>query len=174
MQERGPCLHVSRHRARLDHRGPLPVLAAAFIVGQRGFDRDSERRRTGIGAQTQVSAKDVSVLRPVLEDAHKPPGQSGEEIDGFERVGDRRRVRIDEHDQVDVGRKIQLVSTELAHPKHDPAGAFCRRSQVWQADFAAAVRVLQQKADRCANARIRQVGEASYRHLRGRFTRQIG
>ena len=41
LQKRFARREVAGHRARLDHRGALPVLAAALVVGQRGLDRRS-------------------------------------------------------------------------------------------------------------------------------------
>ena len=113
---------VAGKRPRLDHGGALPVLATAFVVVERRLDRDGERGRAGIGPQAQVGAEDIAVLRAVLENAQQPARQAHEQVGGLHRVDDGRRFGIEEHDQIDVGRKVELARAELAHAKDHPAG----------------------------------------------------
>ena len=44
LEERIAGPQIARDRARLDHRGALPVLAAALVIGQRRLDGDRQRR----------------------------------------------------------------------------------------------------------------------------------
>src|SRR5579872_4644932 len=53
---------VAGDLARLDHGGPLPVLAEAAVIVFGGGDRYRERRGSRIGPQPEIGAEDVSVL----------------------------------------------------------------------------------------------------------------
>ena len=60
---------VARHRARLDQRGALPVLAHALVVVKRRRRRDGDARRRGVGPEPKVGAEHIAVLRPLLHAA---------------------------------------------------------------------------------------------------------
>ena len=48
--EKGPPgIEVTRHRACLDHRRALPVLAIGLVIVERQFQRNGERHGTRIG-----------------------------------------------------------------------------------------------------------------------------
>ena len=64
-----------------------------------------------------------------------------------ERIDDRGRCRIEEDDQIDVGREIQLVRAELAHAEDDPAGAFAGIFRIGQLQLALSMRVEEQEVD---------------------------
>src|SRR5262249_14422958 len=53
---------VAGHRAGLDHRRTLPVLAHAFVVGLGRYHRHGKRGRGRIRAQPQVGAEDIAVV----------------------------------------------------------------------------------------------------------------
>jgi hypothetical protein len=61
VQERLPQGAVARHRARLDHRRALPVLAHRLVIGDRPPDGDRGRGGRGVGAQAEVGAEHVAV-----------------------------------------------------------------------------------------------------------------
>ena len=60
-KKRGAGHKVARAHARLDHRGAFPVLPHAFVIEERRFGRQGDLRRSGVGTQTQVCAKDITV-----------------------------------------------------------------------------------------------------------------
>ncbi len=74
-----PERQIAGHRARLDHRGALPVLAHAFVVGDGGGQRDGGRRHGGIGAQAQVGAEHVAVGVARLHQRHQAARDAGRE-----------------------------------------------------------------------------------------------
>src|SRR6185312_2998694 len=59
LQEGLARLFVPRDGPRLDHGGALPVLAAAFVVMQRGGNRYGQRSRARVGPQPQIGAEDI-------------------------------------------------------------------------------------------------------------------
>ena len=69
------------------------------------------------------------------------------------------RVRVVEHDEVDIARIVELVGAHLAHRQHDVARAVFRLRGIARLEAAAARGVAQQKADRCADRGIRQFGQ---------------
>ena len=174
LEERLARRDVAGHRPRLDHRGALPVLAAALVVVQRGLDRDRQRRRAGIGPQPQIGAEDIAVLGAVLQDAHEPARQPRKQVGRVHRIDDRRRFRIEEDDQVDVGGEIELVRAELAHAEHDPAGAFAGIFRVRQLQLALLMRVAQQEIDGRAGAGVGKIAQPAHRRLRIRLAGEVG
>ena len=134
---------------------------------QRRLDRDGERRRAGIGPQPQVGAEDIAVAGAVLQDAHQPPRQPRTNSSvAVERIEDRRRVGIEEHDQVDVGREIELVRAELAHAEHDPAGALAGIVGIGQLELALRMGIAQQEIDGRADAGVGKIAQPAHRRLR--------
>ena len=112
---------VARDRPRLDIGGALPVLAHAFIVAQRRFERDRDRRRARIGTQPQIGAKHIAVDRALAHDLHDALRQSDEKIDVLRRIGEARARAIEEDDEIDVGGVVQLEGAALAHAEKNPA-----------------------------------------------------
>ena len=115
------------------------------------------------------------MLGAVLEDADQPPGQPRKQLGAIERIGDRRRVGIEEHDQVDVGGEIQLMRAELAHAEHDPARAAGRdRPDRAVPACRAACAVAQQEIDCRADARHRRGRSAAAPSSRSGLAAEIG
>ena len=153
---------------------------------KRRLDGYCQRGGARIGTQPQVRAKDIAMLCPVLKDSDEPACQADKEIDGLIGLDDGRRVRIDQHDQVDIGREVQLIGTELAHAKQNPAAAFCRSRSIGELQFARAVGIEKQKIDGGANAfvckkaqplggcgRVRNIGKPAERNQAMRLRLQI-
>ena len=70
-----PQRQVAGHRARLDHRGALPVLAHALVVGHGGVHRDGRWGRRRIGPQPQIGAEHVAVGVARLHQRHQAAGK---------------------------------------------------------------------------------------------------
>ena len=100
-QERLAEREIAGAGARLDHRGALPVLPGAFVIVQCRDERDRDRRRGGIGTQPQIGAEHVTVDGALLHQLDEAARDAGEEAAGFGAF-ERRRVRVVEHDQVDI------------------------------------------------------------------------
>ena len=77
LQEPRAKLQIPRHGPRLRHRGAFPVLAHAFVVGDRGRQGDRRRRRGGIGAEAQVGAEHVAVRVPRFHEGDEVCARSG-------------------------------------------------------------------------------------------------
>ncbi len=103
---------------RLDHGGAFPVLSAALVIveGRRGRHRDLRRR--GIGTQPQVDAEDIALRRALLQELHELAGQAHEQHRRLDAVHQRRRIGIEQHDEVDVARIVELARAHLAHGEH--------------------------------------------------------
>ena len=68
-QEVAASIQVAGHGPRLDHGGPLPVLAEAAVIALRRRDRYRQRCRPRIGTQTEICTEDIAVPRPFLHNA---------------------------------------------------------------------------------------------------------
>ena len=127
---------VARDRPRLDIGGALPVLAHAFVIAQRRFERDGDRRRARIGTQPQIGAKHIAVGGALAHDPHDPLRQFDEEIDVLRRLGESRARTVEEHDEIDVGGVVQLEGAALAHAEKNPPGAAFRIALIGEFDLA--------------------------------------
>ena len=93
---------IAGARPCLDECGALPVLPAALVVVERGFDRDGDLGRGWIGAQPQVDTEDITLGRALLKELHKVAAQPHEEL---RRLRPRREhwfARIEEEHEIDV------------------------------------------------------------------------
>ncbi len=82
---------------RLDQRGALPVLAAAFVVIERRFGRDRDLGRRRIGTQPQIDAKHIAVRRALLQKLHqiaRQPDVKRHRLDARRKL---RRSGVEEH-----------------------------------------------------------------------------
>ena len=87
---------IARRRPRPDHGGALPVLAHAFVVGQRRRDRNRHRHGPRIGPEPQIGAEDVAVGGAVFQQTHEILGDAyiallraaGVQVAGLFRVED--------------------------------------------------------------------------------------
>ncbi len=93
---------IAGARARLDQSRALPVLPAALVIIERRFGRDRDLGRGRIGAKAQVDPEHVAVRIALLHELHQVAGQTHIERHRLDIWRQRRRSRIEEHDEVDV------------------------------------------------------------------------
>ena len=118
----------------LDIGGAFPCPAHAFVIAFSGGHRQADWRDAGIRAQPQVGAEHIALIGIVRQKCGHPPGDPDE---CGPRVGDVGRVKagfVEQADQVDVGRIIQLERAALAHRQCDHPARSCgiTRSQAGQ------------------------------------------
>ena len=121
---------VAGDRTRLDQRGALPVLAEALVILERRLGRDGDVGRAGIGPEAQVGAEDVAVGGVLVEELDEALGELDEERATAPRRRQASPTRVEEDDEVDVARIVELARAELAHAEDDPAGAAVRRVRI--------------------------------------------
>ena len=114
------------------------------------------------------------MLGAVLQDAHQTLRQARKQFRRVHRIDDRRRLRIEEDDEIDIGGKVELVRAELAHAEHDPARPPARIVRVGQLQLALPVGVAQQEVDGGAHAGIGQVAQPAHGRFRLRLAGKIG
>ena len=144
---------------RLDHGGAFPVLSAALVIveGRRGRHRDL--RRSGVGTQPQVDAEDVALRRALLQQLDELAGQAHEQHRRLDAVHQRRRVGIEQHDEVDVARVVELARAHLAHGEHHIAGADLRTLGIGRREMTGLLGPGQKMADRKGNGGVGERGE---------------
>ncbi len=150
---------VAGDRPRLDQRGALPILADAFVIGDRRRDRHRRRRRARVGAQPQIGAENIAVAGALLEHAHKIAREPAEEGLGAVARVDPRSRRIEKQDQVDIARIVELAGAELAHAEHDQPAIVLRIGRVREHDPAFCSGLAQQMAQRCTDRRFGKAAE---------------
>ncbi len=112
-------LDVASHRARLDERGPLPVLTEAFVIDGGGFSGERNLRRAGIGPKPQVGAEDVAVLRPLLHQLDELAGDAHKEGLRLEAELHPLSLEVEKDDDIDVARIVELVGAVFANTEHE-------------------------------------------------------
>ena len=151
---------VAGDRPRLDQRRALPVLPGAFVIGERGDDRQRGRRRAGIGAQPEVGAEDIAVGGALLDQPHQLLRQPPEETADVVLSGVARPFPVIEEDKVDIAGIVQLTRAELAHGEDDEAALPLGRGGVGGGELALALGGGEEMARRGGD---RGVGEAAER-----------
>ena len=131
--------------ARLDQRGPFPVLTERLVIGQCGRHGHGERRGARIRTQAQVGAEDIALGGPLLHDLHKPARHAHEFDRRFRGRGDWRHRRIVEHDQVDVRGVIELHRAMLAHGENDETAVRFRIVRVSRLEFPLGSQIVEAK-----------------------------
>ena len=151
---------VARDHARLDQRRPLPVLAVPLVVLLGVLDRQRQRMAGRMRAQPEIGAEDVAVRGAVLEQVDQRAGQA-------HRAGHRRlaaavaeALGVEQDDEVDVARIVELAAAELAHAEHDQARFGGRPVGSAAVDLAARRRVAQGQLERPLD---REIGEPAER-----------
>ena len=144
LQEPGSGLDVAGHGLRLDHGGPLPVLAGGRVIGFRGADRERGRGRAGVGAEAEVGAEDVAVRGPLVHDRDQVAGEAGEDLLQPVAAGVAGHVLVEEDDDVHVARIVEFAGAELAHAEDDEPGAPHGRLRVGQGELSPVVQGPQQ------------------------------
>jgi hypothetical protein len=109
--------------ARLDVGRALPRPAEAFVVALCRFHGEADGGDGRVGAQAQVGPEDVAAVGHVRQRGGHAAGRADELGAGVE-VGVAGVARlVEEHDEVDVGRVVELPCPHLAHgERHHPAG----------------------------------------------------
>src|SRR5690606_6363043 len=121
-QERLPGLDIAGDGPRLDHGGALPVLAEAFVVGERSVRRQRDLSRSWVRAQTKVRPEHVSVARSFLEDAHKLACQAHEKWLRLDISTELQALPVIENDKIDIAGIIELAGAVFSHSEHDVTG----------------------------------------------------
>ena len=155
---------IAGDRPRFDQRRALPVLPEALVVLERRLGRDRDVGGAWIGAEAEVGAEDVAVLGMLVEDLDQFLGQPDEKHRRFLALGEFRHLGIEEDDEVDIARIVELARTELAHAEDDPAGVPGRVLGVRQRDLSRALGLGEHETRRRAG---RCIGEGGQR--RGHF-----
>jgi hypothetical protein len=99
------------------------------------------------------------VLCPILHDPHEAASKSGKEIGGFQSIHDCRHFGIEEDDDVDVGRVVELARAELAHAENDKAGAPRRLLRIGKRQLPAPMAIVEKKIHCGAQGRFREIAQ---------------
>src|SRR5690606_8009734 len=114
-QERLTGFSIAGYRPRLDHGGALPVLAEAFVVGERRVRRQRDLSRSWVRAQTKVRPEHVSVARSFLEDAHKLACQAHEKRLRLNISTELQALPVIENEKIDIAGIIPLSGAVFSH-----------------------------------------------------------
>jgi hypothetical protein len=112
---------VAGDRPRLDEGGALPILADGLIIGVRRGERDGCRRGAWIGPQAVVDAVHVALGGALLQEFRELLRDARVEGRRLDAIRQRRSCRVEEHDEVDVARIIELARPVLAERENDEA-----------------------------------------------------
>ena len=145
-QELLPHGTIAGARARLDHRGALPVLSGAFVVVQRREKRDRDLGGGGVGPQAQIGAEHVAVGGALLHQLDQIAREPDEQRTWLDALGDGRRLGIVEHDQIDIARVVELECAHLAHGEHDVTAALLGLRRIARLELAVCRRSAQEIA----------------------------
>ena len=158
-QEAGAGRLVAGDDAGLDQRRALPVLAVALVVLLGILDRQRQRMAGRMGAQPQIGAEDVAIARAVLEQVDQRAGEAHGERHRPLAAAIGHALGLEQHDQVDVARVVELEGAELAHAEdHDAAGAERLVRRVGR-DLATLGRLAQRELERARDGEIGEAGE---------------
>ena len=133
---------IAGHRAALDHRRALPVLAEGLVIGFRRQHRDGHRGDAGIGPEPEVDAEDVAVGGAFIDQADHFLGQADEVF--LQAFGVAVAVpvynlfRVVKDDQVDVARIVEFPRPQFTHGDDDQAGVSFRVIGVVESECALA------------------------------------
>ena len=155
LQECVARVHVAGHGARLDQRRALPVLAVALVVelGVLAGERQGVARQ--MRPQPEVGAKDVAVLVPGLQQVDQAARQPDAERHRAFAAAVAQALAVEQDDEVDVAREVELASAQLAHAEHEHPAGFRYPSL----DLAAAHPFAQQMVDRLLHRAVGEGGE---------------
>ena len=109
-----PSAHVARRGAGADEGRPLPRQRGAFIIADRGIDRQRDRGHFRRRPQAQVDPGDIAVMGPLLHQLDEPPAIADRRFARLVARPARQVSGIEQQDQVDVGRIVELAAAELA------------------------------------------------------------
>ncbi len=110
---------VARHGSRLDPDRTFPGAAERLVVVLGRIHRETDRRHRRIRPEPQIRPEDVAVRRDVVQKrTHAPrgPDERGAAVGiGVGRVPSL----VEEANEIDVGRVVQLARTHLPHREDD-------------------------------------------------------
>ena len=122
LEELGARRPVPGADPRLDIGQPLPGAPQPLVIGLGGERRDRDRHGAGVGAQAQVGAEDVAVPRALGEDGDEIARQAHEALLQRALVGSGQPVRVEQADEVNVRRIVELACAVLAKREDEIAG----------------------------------------------------
>ncbi len=98
--------------------------ALELIVRNGGVDRQRDRRNLGRWAKPQVDTLNVTILGALLEELDQPASDPNRGLAGVVALPARQGCGVEQEQEVDVGRIIELVATKLAHRDDGEAHRF--------------------------------------------------
>ena len=119
-----------------------------LVIDRRRFECDGDLGGARIGPQAQIDAIGVTILGHVLQQCDQPLGEPHEEgrwLDGRRKLGG---FGIEEDDEVDVARIIELARAMLAHGENDIAAVVAGAIRIGKRHAAEPCRIAQQPIDR--------------------------
>ena len=167
-------LPIAGHAPGLDEGGPLPVLAHALVIGLGGEGGDGGGRGARVGAQPQIGAEDVAVGCALAQHATEIAGQAREV--GLKGIRIRRldSFAVEQQDQVDIARIIELARAQLAHAEDDEAGAWLDPLGIGEGEGAGRGRVAQERPGGGAEGGLGQAREGIRHPFESPGTGNIG
>ena len=113
------CAHrtIAGDGTRLDEGGALPVLPEGFVIVEGGRQRDRDACRARVRPQAKVDAQHITFARALLQQTRKRLRHADEDRPCINAVAQDLRGRVEEDDEIDVARIIQLARAMLAERK---------------------------------------------------------
>ncbi len=150
---------VAGDRPGLDEGRPLPVLPGRLVIDIGRGEAHGGGRRAGIGPQAVIDPVDIAVAGALLQQLCRPLGEAGEERRRLQALLEGGGLGIEEDDQVDVARIVQLAPAELAEAQHHETGAGLRILTVGREEAAGGGGLEQHRVEGRADGGVREVGE---------------
>ena len=159
LEEGGAGRFVAGDHARLDQRRALPVLAVALVVELGGVAGQRQRVPRRVRSQAQIGAKDVAVLGLGLEQIDQPAREPDAERHRALRAAVGQAALVEQDDQVDVARVVELAAPCLPMPRTNTPQSRVADLLVGQRDLAALGGLQQQVAQAQLRRLVGQGGE---------------
>ncbi|PAV68544.1 hypothetical protein WR25_00345 [Diploscapter pachys] len=110
-----------------DERRPLPCQRLTFIIADRPFDRQRDRRRFGRWAQPQIDTQHIAIAIARLQQLDDTLGDPHRRLFRLLTGAVRQRFRVEQQDRIDVGRIVKLATALLAQRDRDEAARLLPR-----------------------------------------------
>ncbi len=108
--------------------------ALVIDLGRARAERYLGRAR--VGPQAQIDAEDIAVGRPLGERAHEPARQTHGRLLRLLPHALREACIVEEDDEIDVARIVELACAELAHGEHEEAAVALGRFGMFRREIA--------------------------------------
>lgn len=131
-------------------------------MGDRGVQRQRDRRNFGRRAKPEIDTLHVSVGGPLLQQLYDPPPDAHGRFAGLVTRSPRQRIGIEQQQQINVGRVIELVAAELTHGDDRKGRWFGIRNAFANGRFDGAI-----------DRRIGEVGQQPRDVLQRKLTRKV-